>query len=186
VEIREVRPEEYPEAGRVTALAYLEFVPPGPGWDDWQGYLSEIGDVAGRVDRTVVLAAVEGGRILGTATIEVDRTLGDDDVELPSDAASLRMLGVNPEARGKGVGRALVEACIERARAAGKRTMLLRTVGRMVAAQRLYASMGFERDPDRDLSFEDGGGLLAFRLDISSARPVSPEEPGRGAGGAAG
>ena len=62
--------------------------------------------------------------------------------------------------------------------------MLLRTVGRMVAAQRLYASMGFERDPDRDLSFEDG--LLAFRLDISSGGPVSPEEPGRGAGGAAG
>ena len=37
IEIRPVRPEEYAEAGGVTADAYREFVPPGDG-DDWGGY----------------------------------------------------------------------------------------------------------------------------------------------------
>lgn len=109
-----------------------------------------------------MIAAVEEGRILGTATLEMEQTLVDDDVELPPDTASLRMLGVDPAARGRGVGRALVEACLERARAAGKRVMVLRTTERMEVAAALYRSLGFERDPERDL--EGDLRLVAYRL----------------------
>jgi GNAT superfamily N-acetyltransferase len=164
MEIRSVRPGEEEEAGRVTALAYSEFAPPGD--EDWAEYLGEIADVAGRVDRTIVLGAFDGDRVLGTATIEMDDTLGDDDVELPPDTASLRMLGVDPAVRGRGVGRALVEACLDRARAAGKHVMVLRTTEKMLVAHGLYASMGFARDLDRDQSFDDGFRLIAFRLDL--------------------
>jgi GNAT superfamily N-acetyltransferase len=164
MKIREVRPNEEKEAGRVTALAYSEFAPPGD--EDWAEYLGEIADVASRVDRTIVLGAFDGDRVLGTATIEMDDTLGDDDIELPPDTASLRMLGVDPAARGRGVGRALVEACLDRARGAGKRVMVLRTTEKMQVAHTLYASMGFARDRDRDLTFEDGFRLIAYRLDL--------------------
>ena len=164
MEIREVRPEEHQEAGRITAGAYREFARPGD--QGWVRYLADIEDVAGRASRVPVLVAVEDGRILGTATLELDEPLGDDDVVLPEDAASLRMLGVDPSARGRGVGRALVEACVEMARAGGKRYMLLRTTPRMVAAQSLYSSMGFVRDPDRDLPIDDRLTLMAYRLPI--------------------
>jgi ribosomal protein S18 acetylase RimI-like enzyme len=164
VEIREVSPIEYEEAGRVTALAYREFADPAD--EDWQEYVGFISDVAGRADRTPVLVAVEGGRILGSATLELDRTLGDDDAELPPDTASLRMLGVDPDARGAGAGRALVEACIDRTRTAGKSVLVLRTTPEMEAARKLYASFGFVRDPDRDLAFESGFRLIAYRLDL--------------------
>jgi ribosomal protein S18 acetylase RimI-like enzyme len=164
MEIREVRPDEYEAAGAVTARAYHEFADfEDP---DWVEYLGEIADVAGRVDRTVVLVADEDGHILGTATLELDQTIGDDDPQLPPDTASLRMLGVDQEARGRGIGRALVDETLARARAAGKTVMVLRTTEQMRTAQALYRSMGFEPDPDRDIVFDDGFRLIGYRLEL--------------------
>jgi GNAT superfamily N-acetyltransferase len=162
VQVREVQPDEYVAAGQVTALAYSEFaVPEDEGSDE---YLRLIADVAGRVDRTVVLVVVDSGRVKGSATIEMDATIGDDDEELPPDVACLRMLGVDPEARGRGLGRALVQAVIDRCRAAGKQELILRTTPPMEIAAALYRSMGFQRDPDRDMPVEGYFTLAAYRL----------------------
>src|SRR6266511_6166696 len=142
----------------------MEFARPGdPGWEE---YLGELRDVPGRADRTEVYVAVEDGRVLGCVTLELDQTVGDDDKELPPDVSCIRMLGVRPEARGKGVGRALVEACIDRSREAEKRTITLRTTPRMKAAQRMYERMGFERNPERDYVLEDSLTLLAYSLPL--------------------
>ena len=164
VEIRPVEPGEYEEAGRVTALAYREFVPPEPS-PGWVEYLGSIADIAGRVGRTTVLVAVQEGRIVGSATIEIDSTIGDDDHELPPDVAALRMLGVDPSIRRAGIGRALVEASMEAARERGKRRFILRTTSRMTSAHRLYESMGFHRDPALDMSFPDVD-LFGYRIDL--------------------
>jgi ribosomal protein S18 acetylase RimI-like enzyme len=172
VEIREVRPEEYIEAGRVVVAAYREFATPGdPGWEEYNRTLA---DVAGRAGRTTVLVAAEQGRILGSATIEMERTVGDDDQELPASVAALRMLGVLPEARGRGVGRALVRATIDRCIVRRKRELILRTTEPMVVAQHLYRSLGFERDQDRDIPFDDGFVLYAYRLDLAATSSPAP------------
>ena len=119
-----------------------------------------------RVERTLVLGAFEDGRVLGTVTLELDDVIGDDDAELPEGTSVIRMLGVDPARRGAGVGAALVRECIVRARRAGKSVIALRTTSRMAAAQRLYTSLGFEPDPERDMHFEDGVSLMAFRLEL--------------------
>jgi ribosomal protein S18 acetylase RimI-like enzyme len=166
IQVRPARPADFAEAGRVTALAYQEFMPAGDVDDDWGMYLGQIADVAGRVDRTTVLVAVDpaNGRVLGSVTIEEEDVIGDDDSELESGASHIRMLGVDPNARGRGVGRALMEASIDRARALGKRFVTLRTTERMKAAQGMYVSLGFELDPGHDLVFDDGFHLIAYRL----------------------
>ena len=164
MEIRLARPEEYTEAGRITALAYREFVRPND--KDWEEYVAELADVEGRADRTEVFVAVDEGRILGCVTLELDQTVGDDDDELPPDVSCIRMLGVDPAARGRGIGRALVEACIQRSREAGKRVVTLRTTSRMKVAQSLYSSMRFDRDEARDMVYEDRLHLMAYRLPI--------------------
>jgi ribosomal protein S18 acetylase RimI-like enzyme len=164
--VRPVRPEEYEEAGRITALAYEEFVLPGDDEADWSDYLKQLADVAGRIDRTAVLVAVAEppGRIVGCVTIEEEDVIGDDDVEIEPDASQIRMLGVDPSARGLGAGRALMEASIARARDLGKRFVTLRTTERMLPAQAMYTAMGFETDPSHDIVFDNDFRLIAYRL----------------------
>lgn len=164
LEVRGVRPEEYEAAGAVTALAYKEFGRPGEsGWDD---YRRRIADVTSRADRTLVLVAVEEERILGTVTLELEERVegGHERPPLAPDQAHVRMLGVHPDAQGRGIGRRLMFACIDRARRAGKARMSLDTTDQMKAAQHLYESMGFRRGPD--LVFDDDFRLRVYEMPL--------------------
>lgn len=163
IEIREVRPQEYEEAGRVTASAWDEFLPADPD-PDWVSYLAEIADIGGRADRTVVLGAFEDGRPLGTVTIEVDQKIEDNRMPLEPDAANVRMLGVAPQARRRGVGRSLMEASIEEARVRGKRALTLNTWEGMRSAVAMYEAMGFVRG--EDVVLDDGFRLQSYRLEL--------------------
>jgi len=159
-EIRDARPEEHAELGRITAEAYRA------AGETEDGYFEELLDVAERARHVPVLAAVEQGtgRLLGTTTYVPgpgpyhEGDFGED--------ASMRMLAVAPAAQGRGVGRALVEACIDRARAAGRPGLGLYTRPFMTAAHRLYESLGFRRQAELDWEFEPGEWLWAYRLDL--------------------
>jgi ribosomal protein S18 acetylase RimI-like enzyme len=167
IEVREAEPEEYAEAGRVTALAYREFVP-ADGDGDWARYLAKMADVGERADRTRILIAVEDERIIGCVTLELEGRVDDRDRDPPlrSGEAHIRMLGVDPAARARGVGTRLMAACEARARAAGKSFVTLHTTERMEAAQRMYARLGYERTEDH--VFPDGFVLLGYRKELSS------------------
>jgi ribosomal protein S18 acetylase RimI-like enzyme len=163
-DIREVRPEEYEEAGRITADAYREYVPPGDR--DWQAYLEDIADVVDRAKRTTVLVAVEDGEILGTATLELEgRTeKGRERDPLAPGEAHVRMVGVRPGARRRGIARALMDECVRRARETGKTLLTLNTGESMKAAHAMYESMGFRRNPDQ--VFDDDFVLRSYELPL--------------------
>jgi ribosomal protein S18 acetylase RimI-like enzyme len=165
-EVRRARPEEYEEAGRVTAAAYREHVPPDDDWE-WGAYLRRIADVGGRASRAAIIVAVEDGRVLGSATLELDQRIEDDDPPLRPGEGHIRMLGVDPSQRRRGVARALVEQCMREALADGKDFLTLHTTQRMRAAQSMYEALGFRRLPDR--VFPDGFRLLTYRLSLEPA-----------------
>jgi ribosomal protein S18 acetylase RimI-like enzyme len=165
VDIRPVRDSEHAQAGEATARAYREFaVPPSRGWD---AYLLRIADVAGRSERATVLVATTGAEIAGSATLEVDGRMNPASTEpLAPDEAHLRMLGVDPGFRGRGIGRSLVVACIARARERGKRRLTLDTAPAMTAAQQLYTDLGFTFEEEHDTP--EGVHLLRYTLDIDA------------------
>jgi ribosomal protein S18 acetylase RimI-like enzyme len=162
IEVRRARPEEHEEAGRVTALAYREFV--GPGETAWEEYLDRIADVGSRARFAPVLVAVEEGRILGSATLELDARIDDDDPPLRPDEAQIRMLGVHPDARRRGVAGRLMAAAEEEARRAGRSRVTLHTTSRMKAARKMYEDLGYRRLADR--VFPDGFVLLTYERAI--------------------
>jgi GNAT superfamily N-acetyltransferase len=170
IEVREARSDEYEEAGRITAEAYREFARPGQSWED---YLVRIADVAERAQRTTILVAVEDGHMLGTVTLELEGRTdagrdGSESGPLEPGQAHVRMLGVAPEARGRGVGRLLMDACIDVARRAGKTLLTLNTTERMKVARAMYGSMGFTQT--EDVVFPDGFVLLAYELPLTPKR----------------
>jgi ribosomal protein S18 acetylase RimI-like enzyme len=165
IEIRPLRASELRAVGDATERAYREFrAPDSPGWE---AYLARIADVGSRAERAVVLVAVDKGVIAGSVTLELESRIGPGPSEpLAPDEAHVRMLGVAPEHRGRGIARRLMLASIETARMHGKRLLTLNTDPVMTAAQHLYLELGFR--PTDPRVRPDGQVLLSYALDIGS------------------
>ncbi len=130
-----------------------------------QEYFRELANVAGRDrDAEVCIALLPTGELVGAVTLVLDSSSSMSEWE-GADAAGFRMLAVAPDAQGQGIGRALSDYCVMRARDAGKKEMLIHSRDIMYAAQKIYKEMGFARAPNRDFEV-DGVKLLALRLGL--------------------
>lgn len=158
--VREARPDELAAVGDITVAAY---VTDGHMPAD-AGYVHELRAADRRAGQATVLVAAAEGGVLGAVTYAEH---GSAYAELAGPGeAEIRMLAVDPAARGRGAGRALVVACLDRARAAGCTALVLSTQPSMTTAHRIYEGLGFARTPDRDWFPVPEVELLAYRLDL--------------------
>jgi GNAT superfamily N-acetyltransferase len=167
VTVREALAGELQEVGDLTIRAFREYRPLlTPQFIDW--YEEDIRDVSGRLSRGTVLVADLGGRLAGTVTLLADGS-GYGMHGWPLAWPVIRLLSVDPPARGRGIGTLLAAACVDRARNMGVPALGLHTAPFMAAARALYEGMGFERVPDYDVE-EPGSPLaLAYRLQLGGA-----------------
>ena len=157
--VEPARPEDYDRIAELTVGVYVD------GRLASDGYTPQLADVAGRAARSELLVVRDApGRIVGSVALVLAGDFGE--VTTSEDEAAFRMLVVDPTARGQGVGHLLVSACLDRARAAGKRRMVISTDPRMRSAHRLYERLGFTRLPERDWSPMPGIDLLVYTREL--------------------
>jgi ribosomal protein S18 acetylase RimI-like enzyme len=150
---------DFPAIAELTVTTYTS-----QGWAGPE-YQAQLADVAGRATRSQLLVARSGGALVGSVALVLDGEFGE--VTEGPDEAAFRMLVVDPAARGRGIGEALVRECLRRAAEAGKTAVVLSTDPRMHAAHRLYERLGFTRLPERDWSPLPGIDLMVYRREIA-------------------
>ncbi len=163
VTVRPVHTSELVQVGDLTVTAYAA-----------DGYLAEddpyvphLRDATARAREAEVYVATLpdlAGTVAGTVTFCPQGSAWSE-LAQPGEG-EFRMLAVHPGARRRGVGKALVGACIERSTELGYTAVVLSSLTVQQPAHRIYGRLGFRRTPDRDWSPMPGVDLLAFRLDL--------------------
>ena len=110
-----------------------------------------------------------GGPVLGYAGLA---TAGGED-------ADVQTVAVAPAAQGRGLGGALVDALVDRARRAGAVAVLLEVRADNAPAQRLYAARGFTRIGVRRRYYQPGDvDALVMRLRLAGQGPQGGQPGG--------
>lgn len=139
-------PQDYQRVGELTTSSYFaagHFDSPD------HEYLKFVQKVAERAEQTEIYVARRDAQILGSMTLI---QVGSDyaDIARPGEL-EIRMLSVDPSAQRSGVGRAMVQASIDRARSLPNISAVSLTTGQSWnTARALYESMGFVHDSQRD------------------------------------
>ena len=158
--IRLVAPPEFERVGDLVVDSYAAL-------GDLGAYAAVLRDVADRSRHADVAVAIVDGEVAGTVTYvgaPGPYAEGDD-----PDAAWIRMLAVDPQFRGRGIGAALVAWCVSRAREDRRSRLVLHTTDPMTEAQRLYARLGFNRAPDLDWEPSPGDWLRGYRMELGDS-----------------
>jgi ribosomal protein S18 acetylase RimI-like enzyme len=157
--IREGSTAEQDQVVALVQTAYREFQPLFPE-QVWQSWMENIWETV-HAPAGMIIVAESAGKIQGVVKFYPDASqagLG----QWPREAASMRILAVHPDSRGKGYGALLVQECLRRARALKISTIYLYTGTFMQAARHSYEKLGFTRAPELDRD----PGPIAYRLDL--------------------
>lgn len=162
--IRDARAGDRDAIREVTLAAYGEYATQMPAL--WERYRATILATLADVAPAEQIVAEQAGAVVGAVL------LYPAGAALPGAEGArmrwpeVRLLAVAPPGRGRGVGAALMQECVGRARAARAPVLALHTTELMRAALRLYARLGFVRAPELDLPVAPTLTVHGYRLDL--------------------
>lgn len=154
--IRDATEADHATIRALTLSAYAKYADtmPEAAWGALRGAVVSVMDSLDQQEAEKIVAERDGevvGSVLLYPPTEKDSYGQGGAAHHPE----LRLLAVAPQVQGLGVGRALVDECVRRARKVGAQKLGLHTSDYMEVATALYQKMGFTRAPAAD--FEAAG-----------------------------
>ena len=159
IAIRTANDDELDAVAEMIVDAYAEYAAVMSP-DAWSTFAQDIANVHGRRTHGEILVAEVDERIVGTVTIYRGWRGAQEG------AVSVRLLAVHPNARGFGVGRAILEWVAEEGRREGRKRVVLTTMPVMDSMRELTDSMGFERAPELDHEPAPGARAEGYSLTL--------------------
>jgi len=141
-----IRPFQARDREGVNAVARAAFGQYSKDYQDWPSFIDGIGRMADLAQSGDLFVAECAGALAG-AVVHLPPGAPRSAI-FPDGWSVIRMLVVAPDARGGGIGRGLVAACLRAAHRAGAPAIGLHTSPIMGSALRLYEALGFARDQD--------------------------------------
>jgi ribosomal protein S18 acetylase RimI-like enzyme len=165
--IRDAREEEQGAIRDLTLRVYGEYaaiMTPAA----WAGLEQAVRGALASEEAREQIVAERGGAFVGSVLLFPPATDAYHGLVPHATWPEVRLLAVAPEARGQGVGRALMNECVRRARHAGAAELGLHTSKSMQVAIGMYERMGFVRAPEFDFQPEGAELVQAFRLRLDA------------------
>jgi GNAT superfamily N-acetyltransferase len=162
--IRQSDPSEHAAIGQLMVRVYssLEGFPKPPELPEYYDFLANVGKLAGHPGVEILVAVDASNNLLGGVVWFGDMKFYHAGIsETEKDTGGFRLLAVGDAARGRGIGKALTLACIDKARKLGLKQVIIHTTKAMLPAWRMYERMGFNRSADLDFV---NGGVEVFGL----------------------
>jgi ribosomal protein S18 acetylase RimI-like enzyme len=129
------------DSAQVNALALRAFEQFKDSYQDWPGFQEKIGHMSSLADVGEIIVAEVEDQIVG-AVAYVGPSAPKAEFFRPG-WPIMRMLVVAPDFRGRGIGRALAQECLVRAKRDGASVFALHTSKLMQVALPMYQRMGF-------------------------------------------
>lgn len=164
--IRNAKPSEFETIGQLMVQVYsqLEGFPTAEEQPNYYKMLANIGELTQKPGTELLVAVSSENTIAGGVVYFNDMQYygsgGTATKEL--NASGFRLLAVDPEIRGAGIGKLLTNACIQKAKDE-KHQLIIHTTMAMQTAWKMYENLGFQRS--EDLDFMQGElPVFGFRL----------------------
>ncbi|AMM50562.1 acetyltransferase [Rufibacter sp. DG15C] len=170
VTIRPALPSEFKALGQLMVQVYsqLDGFPKPEEQPAYYQLLANIGDFTQKPGVELLVAISEQGDLAGGVVFfhDMQHYGSGGTATQEKNAAGFRLLAVGPDARGKGVGKLLTQACIQKTRDTGHRQLIIHSTKAMQTAWDMYEKLGFKRA--EELDFMQGAlPVFGFRLSLN-------------------
>ena len=149
----------------VQVYSQLEGFPKESDQPNYYKMLANVGSLTTTPGTALLVAISPEEKIAGAVVYFCDmKNYGSGGIATTEhDASGFCLLAVDPMERGKGVGKLLTTACIQKARDDKSLQLIIHTTNAMQTAWKMYEQLGFKRS--KDLDFMQGTlPVFGFRL----------------------
>lgn len=170
--IKTANREEFAQIGNLMVDVYsqLDGFPKQSEQPEYYNLLQNVGELTKNPDVEIIVAINSNNTILGAVVLIYNmKSYGSGGTATQEKhAAGFRLLAVNPNARGQGIGHKLTMECIKRIENKSIKRILIHTTEAMQTAWKMYEKIGFTRY--KTIDFMQGElAVFGFQMKINKS-----------------